>query len=147
MSGETEKAVSGWSVDTLKAHYDQRFIDNEKAISAALASAEKAVSAALVAAEKAVEKAETNAEKWRANANEWRQAMNDREGKFANSQQMETEIKNIRADILSLRESRAAGGGADLRGRAVKDDSRLWIGLAISTIVAALLIARYFGGR
>lgn len=44
--------------------------------------ADKAVQAALVSAEKAVTKAEINADKWRANANEWREAMADREIKF-----------------------------------------------------------------
>lgn len=43
---------------------------------------EKAVRAALAAAEKAVAVAQNNAERWQANANEWREAMNDRERNF-----------------------------------------------------------------
>lgn len=101
MSGETEKNVSGWTTDTLRDHLtsllremevrlvsadvaadvrnEQRFIAQQQAIKDALTSQKEAVAAALVAAEKAVLVAETNAEKWRAAANEWRGAMNDRE--------------------------------------------------------------------
>src|SRR6185369_7258440 len=69
---------SQWTVETLKAHYDQRFIAQEQAVKDAL-TAQKEAAAALAASEKAVAVAETNAEKWRASANEWRGAMNDRE--------------------------------------------------------------------
>ena len=62
--------------------YEERFLSQEKAVREALSAQEKAVSAALAAAEKAVAVAETNAEKWRANANEWRKAMDDREREF-----------------------------------------------------------------
>ena len=76
------KADSCWNVESLYRHFaslietanrstDQRFIDQEKAVKAALASAETAVN-----------KAEYNSEKWRDSANEWRQAMDDREVKF-----------------------------------------------------------------
>jgi hypothetical protein len=101
MSGETERNVSGWTVDTLREHLttlttqlraafeaadfaadvrnEQRFTAQQQAIKDALTSQKEAVAAALVAAEKAVLVAETNAEKWRGAANEWRGAMNDRE--------------------------------------------------------------------
>lgn len=57
MSGETEEHRSGWTTDTLRAHYDavlrerdrrfdQRFIAQEEAIRAALTSAERAVAKA-----------------------------------------------------------------------------------------------------
>lgn len=72
MSGETEDRPSGWTTDTLKEYTDTR-----------LAAQEKAVEAALAAAEKATGKAEEDIKAWRAQANEWRGAMNDREVKFA----------------------------------------------------------------
>ena len=62
--------------------YTERSSQQDKAVVDALAAAEKAVSAALVAADRAVEKEQANAEKWRDSANEWRQAMNDREVRF-----------------------------------------------------------------
>lgn len=51
--------------------YEQRFELQDKAVTAALAAAKEAVS---IAAD--------NADKWRANANEWRTAMDDRERQF-----------------------------------------------------------------
>lgn len=67
---------------SLREYVDTRFEAQERAVAAALAAAEKAVNAALSAQEKAVSLAEGNAEKWRASANEWRGAMDDREGNF-----------------------------------------------------------------
>jgi len=79
---EKYKPSSRWNVDSLFDYFkalieaearstDQRFIDQEKAVKAALASAETAVN-----------KAEYNSEKWRDSSNEWRDAMDDREVKF-----------------------------------------------------------------
>lgn len=56
---------------TLKEYYDAILAEKDKALSAALASAEKAVL-----------KKEEEVERWRANANEWRGAMSDRERDF-----------------------------------------------------------------
>jgi hypothetical protein len=66
----------------IREYVDLRFGQAEKSVDKALAAAEKAVETALRSAEKAVEKAETNAERWRNNANEWRGAMSDRERDF-----------------------------------------------------------------
>ena len=72
-------------LDANDQRYQERFAAQEKAVREALAAQEKAVNAALAASEKAVLVAENNAEKWRANANEWRAAMNDREKGFTSS--------------------------------------------------------------
>ena len=106
MPQHNEKGVciGGWTVETLKHHilslidahdrrYEERFALRDKAVTDAFAAAEKAVNAALAAADKAVTAAmaatskatsvaETTDDKWRANANEWRQAMDDREKNF-----------------------------------------------------------------
>lgn len=127
MSGETEKQVSGWTVDTLKefAHSlisetekrlvseiaaaekanQQRFDAQQQGVKDALTAQKEAVAAALVAAEKAVLVAETNAEKWRMNANEWRGSMLDRETKFAMRTEVEAELKGIRAEMAGVRET------------------------------------------
>lgn len=68
MSGETAKAESGWTVDTLKAHFDDLREADQRALQAALASAEKATI-----------KTEQADEKYRASQNEWRGALQDRE--------------------------------------------------------------------
>ena len=101
MSGETEQRPSGWTVDTLKEYVEQRFTDQAKA-----------VDAALTAAKQAVEKEERNSEKWRQSANEWRQSMLDREIKFASRNEVEAELKGLRAEIQSLKETRAEGIGS-----------------------------------
>lgn len=90
MSGETKSNVSPWTIDSLKEHFEQRLLDQEKAI----------------------EKEEGNAEKWRESANEWRQSMLDREVKFAQRTEVEAEFKAIRSEIQSLRETRAEGIGS-----------------------------------
>jgi len=67
----TSKGTSGWTIETLYVHFTSLMEEHEKAVKAALAAAETAVN-----------KAEYNSEKWRDSANEWRQAMDDREVKF-----------------------------------------------------------------
>lgn len=100
MSGETEKQVSGWTTDTLKDHVEQRFMDQEKAVNAALAAAEKAVAVA-----------EKNAEKWREQANEWRGAMNDRERSLMPRSEAEQGSKSNaeKIDALAARVDKAEG--------------------------------------
>ncbi len=82
MSGETEKEVSGWTVDTLHNHisdlmraadkrYEQRFDAQEKAVKDALASADRAVN-----------KAETASEKRLDSVNEFRKTLSDQTGTF-----------------------------------------------------------------
>jgi len=65
------KETAGWTLETLYIHFSALMLDQKEAVIAALASAETAVN-----------KAEYNSEKWRDSANEWRQAMDDREVKF-----------------------------------------------------------------
>lgn len=68
MSGETERQVSGWTVDTsrqsllkiiddLEKYISRRFLDQDKAVQAALQAAKEAVNKAEVANEKQFEAA------------------------------------------------------------------------------------------
>lgn len=75
MSAGVEK---GWTLETLKTLMDER----DRRYGEVSTAKEKAVEIALANAEKAVLVSERNAEKWRDNANEWRQAMTDRERNF-----------------------------------------------------------------
>jgi len=103
---------------TLKEYIDQRFLDLDKG-----------VNAALVSAEKAVDKAEKNAEKWRENANEWRGAMNDKDKAFA----LKADAERIEVEVKKLQISEAT-----LAGKA--SQWQVWIGwlLALGAIVVAL---------
>ena len=97
--------MSGWTIETLKEHFE------------ALREADKeAVKAALAAAERAVEKAEANAEKWRENANEWRGAMNDRERNLMPRAEAEKSIKANaeKIDGLETRIERSEGRSGGL---------------------------------
>lgn len=136
-----------WSIDTLKQHFDQRLVDQDKAVQAALAAAEKAVSAALVAAERAREAAEANSEKWRQNANEWRAAMQDREARFASRVEIESELRaldqkitNNRSEIdaVKLSATKVAGAGVGAE--------KLWAGLVGMIFLLLALYAAFHRG-
>jgi hypothetical protein len=102
LSGETEKAVSAWTTDTLLGlvneidrrtlvslqalrdaidaadkRYEQRFIAQEGAVQSALIAQEKAVNAALIAADRAVSKAELAQERRNEATNEFRGQLSD----------------------------------------------------------------------
>lgn len=74
------------SVEALLAErdlrYNERFDAQEKANDKALEAATKATDAALAAVEKATTIQAATTKEWQSAANEWRQAMNDREAKF-----------------------------------------------------------------
>lgn len=91
MSGETQRDESGWTVDTLKQHYDQRFRDQEKAVSAALASAEKAVSTANVANEKRFE-----------SVNEFRAQLTDQTATFLPRKEYDARHETLESRVSEL---------------------------------------------
>jgi hypothetical protein len=63
---------SGWTIETLKAHFDELRKSDKQAIDAALAAAEKAVQKAEMASERRFE-----------GVNEFRQTLSDQAGTFA----------------------------------------------------------------
>ena len=88
------------TIETLKAIVDERDLRYTQLAEAK----EKAIAAALAAAEKAVQVAEVNSEKWRANANEWRLAMDDREALFVKKETFEGMLMGFTKDIRELKE-------------------------------------------
>lgn len=101
------KPSSQWTVDTLKEHLeslltswrsyvDQRFNDNDKAVHAALQAAERA--ATNLASE---------LKQYKAESNEWRGAMNDKDKLLTRT----TETERIEADVkkLQLWEAKLSG--------------------------------------
>jgi hypothetical protein len=75
-------AVNAEPTVSWREYVDSRFKELREYVDTRFDAQGKAVSAALAAQEKAVFVAETNSEKWRASANEWRGAMDDREESF-----------------------------------------------------------------
>jgi len=136
MNGETARSGSSWTVDTLKDHLialisetekrlkeadraadlrnDQRFDAQQEAVKDALTAQKEATAAALASSEKAVMVAEVNAEKWRASANEWRGAMNDRERTLMPRPEAEAMYKSNaeKIDALQARMDRNEGKSA-----------------------------------
>jgi hypothetical protein len=124
------RATGGWTVDTSMQHFEvqlrefrnhvdqlfrnvtDRFDVQEKAVDKTLTAATKAVDAAFAAATQAAQKQEEQNDKWRASANEWREAMNDREKNFMPRVQADEMFKTMRSEITDLKASRdnLAGG-------------------------------------
>ncbi len=95
----------------LREYVEALFAEREKAVEAALASQEKAVTAALDASDKAISKAETNAEKWRENANEWRGAMSDRDRELPSRREVEQTTASLGDRITKIENSVSNTGG------------------------------------
>jgi hypothetical protein len=81
----------GWTIETLKEHFEKlREADNE------------ATKIALAAAKEAVQIAENNAEKWRQSANEWRGAMNDKDKNFITRREIWIAMVAIAGIVVAL---------------------------------------------
>jgi len=143
-----KKHCEKWTFETLLFHIGSRLEDaerrtadrfsaQEKAVAAALAAAEKAVNAALAAQEKAVSLAEGNAGLWRASANEWRGAMDDREGKFV-------KLGEYQLALIQLKEIKEALANATGRGEGWQSGWQLLLGVATLVSIA---VAIYLGVR
>jgi hypothetical protein len=130
MSGETDRHPSGWTVDTLKEHFDQRFRDQEKSVEAAVAASDKATSVAMTAEQRAVAKAEAASEKRFESVNEFRQTLTDQATTFM--PRAEAHVTNNalaeKVDILAAKldklEGRSTGVG--------------WVGALVAGGVAVL---------
>jgi len=125
MSGETKQSISGWTTDTVRALIDERdarYQETFTAIRTTIQNLEKSLAqradaqdhffkSAMGSMEKAVSVAEANSEKWRAQSNEWRGAMDDRERKFLTLDTFHTALANITKDIRELKEAMDRGYG------------------------------------
>jgi hypothetical protein len=166
VSGETEASVSGWTVDTLREHIDQRtedlrdgirqrITDLDRALSRRMDDADKAIQAALVSAEKAVAKAETASEKRFEGVNEFRSQQQDLITTFMPRAEHEAEIKSLsdrvtaNADRVAALELRLTsrldrGEGSDAGAAGQRGEQRLNIGTLVGvsgTVLAFVAIA------
>jgi hypothetical protein len=106
--------MSEWTVNNLKEHFEKILSEKDKAINIALAAAKEAVGVA-----------ETNAEKWRSNANEWRGAMTDREKTFMPRSEFEA-YKTSAEKALTVEKDR--GNNSQSRGTAFADIWKISLG-------------------
>jgi len=118
----------------IKTYVDTLFAEKEKALQAALLAQEKAVNAALLSSDKAIDKAEANAEKWRASANEWRGAMSDRDRELPSRREVETAMSGI-SDRLRAVEVRLENFQSTEQGR------RAGVDLSAGVVVGAITVA------
>src|SRR5688572_16340560 len=102
MSGETEKQVSGWTVDTLKEHLEAVISGNDARYNQRFDAQEKAVSAALAAAKEAVSKAETAIGERLKLLNEFRQQSADRDQTMIQRKEVEAMLNGITEKIGDL---------------------------------------------
>jgi len=91
MSGETERNVSGWTVDTLKQHMDQRFIESDERLRIRITTAEAAVNKAEVATEKRFE-----------GVNEFRKTLSDQTATFMSRLETEQRVNALAEKIVAL---------------------------------------------
>ncbi len=130
MSGETQKSVSGWTVDTLATHIrdihierdaraDARFAAQEKALDTALMALEKASNASFHAAEAATTKAELAAERRFASVNEFRGQLTDQAATFVTRAESEAKHKSTADRIDTL--STSIAEKADVRAKGTDD--------------------------
>ena len=118
--------------DTL---YTERDVSRRTAVEAALKASQIGIEAAFAASEKATSKSDINAEKWRENANEWRAAMMDREIKFAPRTEVDNELRNLRTEMVLVKENQDQGKG---KGEGI---GLAW---AVALAVVGLLLAYGF---
>lgn len=166
MGGETEREISGWTVDTLRSSVDQQFgalyrlLDERKetsdeagrvalvaqktAMQTALEAAEKAVNVALISAEKAVNKAELAADKRFENMNEFRQQLNDQAATFMPRSEADIRINTV-AEALTTYVQHADESIADIRsaldtmrGTITGTQRTVTLGLSLLTILGTL---------
>jgi len=135
--------IEGWTVATLKQYFDQRLLDIDKAVQAALAAAKEAVRSERESSQLAISKSEENAEKWRDNANEWRGAMTDRERTFATAKDLE----QLKQRVDEVRDRVNTIGEQSLGGRRQKDDQRTWIAALVGVVIGLIALWRVFTGH
>lgn len=122
MSGETEQNVSGWTTDTLKAHFDTLRDTDQRNIDARFVAAEERTTLALTAADRAVVKAETATEKRFDAVNEFRATLADQAATLMPRAEAEIRLRSMSEQIEELRGTRRSGFasvGATVIGAAV----------------------------
>lgn len=133
---------SGWTLDTLKIHFDQRFDSSDGATKLALDSAKEATAAALNSAEKAIDKQEIADEKRFESQNAIREQLRDQASTFMPRTEAEFHFDSIdkqlhvdSSDISILKTSA-------LNIKEQKNESWTWrapIFVAVGSLVIALI--------
>lgn len=130
MSGETEKQVSGWTVDTLKEYVESLRADDQKA-----------VQAALQAAKEAVLKAEVATEKRFASVNEFRGQLADQTNTLMPRQEYTVQHKALEDKITELTDRVNRTEGQSAGSQITKGNLIAGISVAVTILGAIIVIA------
>jgi hypothetical protein len=165
MSGETKSAVSAWTIDSIKEHFERRFdallaVQDERdrlykerdesrrtAVDAALTAVKEQTKASFDASEKAIVKAEEAQRAYNLSHNDLARKMDEQNKATMPRTETESRFRAIEEKISELREERSGGHGHDQGGKSVKDETRANMALLVSIGAALLLLARYLMGR
>ncbi len=111
MSGETEEHISGWTVDTLRAHISDMMGAHDRRYEQRFEAQEKAVNSALRAAQDAVTKAELATEKRFESVNEFRAQLSDQSRTLMPRNEYEAQHHALveRIDLLDKRVTETTG--------------------------------------
>ena len=143
-----DRSAAGWTVATLKEHFDMRYDElqkamlaanaaNKEAVASALQAVKEAGAAALAAADRAVAKSEAASDARFQNVNEFRQSLND----FA-SRLIPREEANARIDSLTEKIDAAAMRLTTIEGRSSgMNQYWIWIVGGIAALGALLAIS------
>ena len=110
MSGETDHEVSGWTVDTYRAHNDRFLEERDRRIEQRFTSQALAVDAALAAAKEAVDKAEKAQERRLDLLNEFRSQSQDEQVRFATKEYVEAIVERLNKVETSIARSQVGAG-------------------------------------
>jgi hypothetical protein len=141
-----------WNVNSLREHMNgilaemdkrlaQRFDSQDRANEAARVAAKDAVTAAFAAAEKAVTVSQAEALRAREAANEWREAMTDRERKFALQEPVSVRFEDLNARLtaVELQQNRAVGKSSGISSTEGRIVMGVTLVLAVITIVSVIM--------
>lgn len=139
MSGETEKNVSAWTIDSLKEHFETRFAETDHRYEQRFNDQDKAVNAAMNSAEKAVTKAEAASERRFEAVNEFRATLADQASHFISRTEAlaRADANAEKIDALQARLDRIEGNKGGL-----KDGWSYLVGIVglASTVIAIVIM-------
>ena len=123
----------------IRDYVDMLVSEKEKALQAALLAQEKAVAAALASADKANDKSQADAENWRAQANEWRGAMSDRDRELPSRREVDAARAGLDDRIRRLEDAAKASAG---RSQGINASAGVVVGAiaAMGTVIATVVV-------
>jgi CHASE3 domain sensor protein len=140
VGGETESDVSGWTVDTLRQHFQRQHDDLKDLLGERADSQRVAMSAALASAEKAVTVANTAAEKRFDSVNEFRQTLTDQANTLMSRAEATALLAALSERLTRLEDRMNTATGQDTGNREAEALRRAGTQQAVAVIGAVIAI-------